>query len=116
MTNEEIFESKAYFNKWLKELTKDEELLIIDMLEEAREDGANFTKKYWQEKNRWIPVTERLPEFEKGDPSSRKKYLVKVIIGSISPKTSYAVAYLIRDDKWSCEGDWIVATHWREIE
>ena len=39
MTNREIFESKSHFNKWLKELTESEILLIIEMLNEARHEG-----------------------------------------------------------------------------
>ena len=39
MSNEEIFASKAYFNKWLKELTEHEKQLVIEMLNEARHEG-----------------------------------------------------------------------------
>lgn len=45
MTNQDIFESKKYFNKWLKELTKSELELIIEMLDEAREEGYRDGKK-----------------------------------------------------------------------
>ena len=41
---EEIFKSKTEFNKWLKELTENERLLIIEMLNEARHKG--FTEGY----------------------------------------------------------------------
>lgn len=33
MSNKEIFESMAEFNKWLKELTDSEKELIIEMLD-----------------------------------------------------------------------------------
>ena len=39
MTNQEIFEAKKEFNKWLKELTESELNLIIEMLNEAIEEG-----------------------------------------------------------------------------
>lgn len=39
MSNEEIFASKAEFNKWLNELTETEKELIIEMLNEARNEG-----------------------------------------------------------------------------
>lgn len=39
MTNLEIFKTKAEFNKWLNELTETEKLLIMEMLDEARELG-----------------------------------------------------------------------------
>jgi hypothetical protein len=35
MTAEEIFETKAHYNKWLKELTVSEKELIVEMLKEA---------------------------------------------------------------------------------
>ena len=37
--SEEIFKEKAEFNKWLKELTKEEKELIIDMLDVAYNEG-----------------------------------------------------------------------------
>jgi hypothetical protein len=37
MTNLEIFKAKQEFNKWLKELTETEKLLIMEMMDEARE-------------------------------------------------------------------------------
>lgn len=39
MTNLEIFKAKQEFNKWLKELTENEKLLIMEMMDEARELG-----------------------------------------------------------------------------
>ena len=39
MTNLEIFKAKQEFNKWLKELTETEKLLIIEMMDDARELG-----------------------------------------------------------------------------
>lgn len=39
--SEEVFKEKAEFNKWLKELTKEEKDLIIDMLDEAYNEGAS---------------------------------------------------------------------------
>ena len=35
----EIFETKQAFNKWLKELTETEKLLILEMMDEARKLG-----------------------------------------------------------------------------
>ena len=41
MTNQEIFESKKDYNKWLKKLTKEELNMLIEMMDEARNDGYN---------------------------------------------------------------------------
>ena len=39
MTNLDIFLAKKEFNKWLNKLSETEKLLIIEMLDEARELG-----------------------------------------------------------------------------
>lgn len=45
MTNLNILEAKRESNKWLKELTESENLLLIDMMEEARELGYSDGQK-----------------------------------------------------------------------
>ena len=45
MTNLDILETKREFNKWLKELTESENLLLMDMMDEARELGYNDGQK-----------------------------------------------------------------------
>ena len=45
MTNLDILEAKREFNKWLKELTESENLLLMDMMDEARELGYNDGQK-----------------------------------------------------------------------
>ena len=41
MSCDELFEYKAYFNKWLDELTASKKKLIIDMLNKSRSEGFN---------------------------------------------------------------------------
>lgn len=43
MTDKEIFEAKAYFNKWLKDLTEHEVAIILAMMAEAREDESQYS-------------------------------------------------------------------------
>ena len=45
MTNLDILETKREFNKWLKELTESENLLLMEMMDEAREMGYNDGQK-----------------------------------------------------------------------
>ena len=45
MTNLDILEAKREFNKWLKELTESENLLLMEMMDEAREMGYNDGQK-----------------------------------------------------------------------
>lgn len=65
----------------------------------------------------WISVEDELPIFDKNKLVSGEYdlYLVKMRIGSISPKTTYAVSFLTREDRWNCEFDWNVVTHYRPI-
>ena len=39
MTPTEIFEAKAYYNKWLNQLTENEKDLILGMLKEAQQES-----------------------------------------------------------------------------
>lgn len=67
---------------------------------------------------RWIPVEEELPVFDKTEyPTGNYKiYFVKILTGSMSPILRYGAAHLVNDKIWSCEFDWNVVTHWRPIE
>lgn len=67
---------------------------------------------------RWIPVEEELPVFDKTEyPNGNYKvYFVKILTGSMSPIIRYGAAHLVNDKRWSCEFDWNIVTHWRPIE
>lgn len=67
---------------------------------------------------RWIPVNEELPIFDKAKypNGDYEQYFVKISTGGMSPITRYGVAHLINNTRWSCEFDWNVVTHWRPIE
>lgn len=60
-------------------------------------------QKEWQEKSRWIPVEERLP-------NENKKYLVKDLYGSI-----HTAIFNINSNRWSFFGYSDTITHYREI-
>lgn len=42
-TDEEIFDQKARYNTWLYELTIEEVRLILELMEEARQDEAQYS-------------------------------------------------------------------------
>lgn len=67
---------------------------------------------------RWIPVEEELPVFNKTEyPNGNyETFFVKILTGSMSPIVRYGAAHLVNDKRWSCEWDWNVVTHWRQIE
>ena len=83
----------------------------------AFQNGYELCKKEYEEKLRWIPVEERLPEFDnsKYPNGDFEKYEVKFCTGGISPKCFIQISHLIREDKFSGEFDWTRATHWRRI-
>lgn len=65
----------------------------------------------------WISVEDELPNFHKNKlvRGTQDLYLVKMSVGSISPKTTYKISFLVKEDRWNCECDWNVVTHWRPI-
>ena len=71
----------------------------------------------YEEKLRWIPIEEKLPEFDnsKYPNGDFEKYEVKFCTGGMSPKYFIQISHLIRKDKFSGEFDWTRATHWRPI-
>lgn len=51
---------------------------IGEVTENAFVEGANFANKHWQEKNRWIPVTERLPERISQNTTISRQVITKI--------------------------------------
>ena len=74
-------------------------------------------KKEYEEKLRWIPVEEKLPEFNDSEyPNGNfEEYEVKFCTGGMSPKYFIRISHLINKAKFSGEFDWTHATHWRRI-
>ena len=64
--------------------------------------GANFANQIWEEKTRWIPVGERLPEIKEKEYPIAAKY----------NEDSYAIFWIFKDCMPLCE---TMATHWKEI-
>ena len=77
----------------------------------------NDCKKEYEEKLRWIPVEEKLPEFNDSEyPNGNfEEYEVKFCTGGMSPKYFIRISHLINKTKFSGEFDWTHATHWRRI-
>lgn len=64
MTTEEIEKAVSDYSKSLEPIAfenlKGEEIPYL--LRGAFKEGLEFANKHWQEKTRWIPIKERLPE------------------------------------------------------
>lgn len=65
MTNKEILLEQMFANKWLNELTDIEVEHLLDMLATSRGFGYKDCQKEYEEKLRWIPIEEKLPENQK---------------------------------------------------
>lgn len=83
---------------------------------EARMKEA-FVKGY-SEATRWRDPKEELPEFNKNDypNGDYKRYLIKVVRGSISKRRYVEVGWLISANRWNVEMDWVNVIGWRPIE
>ena len=69
---------------------------------DAFNNGANFANQIWEEKTRWIPVGERLPEIREVQYPIAAKY----------NEDSYAIFWIFKDCMPLSE---TMATHWKEI-
>lgn len=80
------------------------------LLRGAFKTGAESVNKHWQEKTRWIPVEERLPEARETPYFIAIKYKVAESdsdnIGAICIYDKTDVDYILLEQ----------ITHWREIE
>ena len=72
----------------------------------------------YAEAMRWRDPKEELPEFNKNDypNGDYKRYLIKVVRGSISKQIYVAVGWLISANRWNVEVDWVNVIGWRPIE
>lgn len=105
MTTEEIekvFSSHiANYEKMIGRSTRDMRQTILLHFTQ----GVNASDKHWQEKTRWIPVEEGLPEV--------KSHPYQILVKNKSVHTMYiASQYDIALLKGKCLG----FTHWKEIE
>ena len=103
MTTEEI-------DKAVKDYADNSTLDSYLLLKLDFRNGIDFANKHWQEKTRWIPVEERLPEARETPYFIAIKYKVAESdsdnIGAICIYDKTDVDYIL------LEG----ITHWKEIE
>lgn len=72
----------------------------------------------YNEATRWRDPEVELPEFNKNDylNGDYKRYLIKVVKGSISPRRYVTIGWLISANRWNVEMDWVNVIGWRPIE
>ena len=112
MTTEEIEKAVEEYTESLKSIAFEnlsgEEIPYL--LRGAFKEGLESANKYWQEKTRWIPIEEKLPEVRETPYFIVIKYKVAESdsdnIGAICIYDKTDVDYIL------LEG----ITHWKEIE
>ena len=88
------------------------------MYDEFYELIAEAIKIGYKKAIRWRDPKEELPEFNKNDypNGDYKRYLIKVVRGSISKRRYVEVGWLISANRWNVEMDWVNVIGWRPIE
>ena len=112
MTTEEIekaaeeYQVKIYTDVYEEGSLAEQELQCINDFKA----GGEFVNKHWQEKTRWIPVDERLPEVRETPYCIAIKYesvaSKEEMIGALYVYDQSDVNYILLED----------ITHWKEIE
>ena len=70
----------------------------------------------YQKENMWVDIEENgYPPYDENRKFEQENYLLRFVSGSISPKISYKIGYLAREDRFVGEMDWVSVTHWIEI-
>lgn len=112
MTTEEIekaaeeYQVKIYTDVYEEGSLEEQELQCINDFKA----GGEFVNKHWQEKTRWIPIEEKLPE-------ARETPYFIVIKYKVAESDSDNIGAICIYDK--TDVDYILLegiTHWKEIE
>ena len=84
---------------------------ILGVAKYAFKDGYDFCKQEYEEKLRWIPVEEKLPEIDSDYPN----YSVEVHVKNT--EQSHVIAYYFFNEKrWCFDNNSIDnVTHWRSF-
>ncbi len=88
----------------------------------AKEDMRHRAQKDFEagynEAMRWRDPEVELPEFNKEDylNGDYKKYLIRVVKGSISKQRYVTVGWLVSANRWNVEMDWVNVIGWKPIE
>lgn len=84
---------------------------ILGVAKYAFKDGYDFCKQEYEEKLRWIPVEEKLPEIDSDYPNFSVEVHVK------NTEQSHVIAYYFFNEKrWCFDNNSIDnVTHWRSF-
>ena len=123
MKNEEIVRALrehaewAQANEWETPITLSDDLAAAaDLLEKLTARCARYAEEIavLQERTRWVPVEERLPEI------SNSWGVSDVVLCIISDPSGYpppnpGLCIYLEDGRWTCHGMFVRVTHWMRM-
>ena len=123
MKNEEIVRALrehtewAQANEWETPMTLSDDLAAAaDLIEKLPARCARYAEEIAvaQERQRWIPVTERLPEI------SNSWGVSDIVLCIISDPSGYTppnpgLCVYLEDGRWTCHGQIVRVTHWMPL-
>lgn len=123
MKNEEIVKALrehaewAQANEWETPITLSDDLAAAaDLIEKLTARCARYAEEIAvaQERQRWIPVTERLPEI------SNSWGVSDIVLCIISDPSGYTppnpgLCVYLEDGRWTCHGQIVRVTHWMPL-
>ena len=107
----------AQANEWETPITLSDDLAAAaDLIEKLTDRCARYAEEIAvaQERQRWIPVTERLPEVSNSWGVSD---IVLCIISDPSgyPPPNPGLWVYLEDGRWTCHGQIVRVTHWMPL-
>ena len=123
MKNEEIVKALrehaewAQANEWETPITLSDDLAAAaDLIEKLTARCARYAEEIAvaQKRQRWIPVTERLPEI------SNSWGVSDIVLCIISDPSGYTppnpgLCVYLEDGRWTCPGQIVRVTHWMPL-
>ena len=107
----------AQANEWEAPITLSDDLAeAADLIEKLTDRCAHYAEEIAvaQERSRWIPVEERLPEISNSWGVSD---IVLCIISDPSgcPPPNPGLCVYLDDGRWTCHGQIVRVTHWMPL-
>lgn len=90
-----------------------------DLIEKLTDRCARYAEEIavLQEREKWVPVTERLPEVEEFEEGGGMSKVVLGIVKNDSgfPPPNPCFCVYLSDGRWMLRGEPVTVTHWRPL-
>ena len=126
MKNEEIVKALrehaewAQANEWEAPITLNDDLAAAaDLIEKLTDRCARYAEEIavLQEREKWVPVTERLPETNEFEEAGGMSKVVLGIVKNDSGSSLFnpCLCVYLSDGRWIFRGKPVTVTHWRPL-